>query len=150
MFRTLLGDGKQWGIALDYAVQPRPEGLAQAFTIGRAHLAGGPGALVLGDNIFFGSGLSSLVQRAARRTTGATVFAYQVRDPQRYGVVEFDRKGQALSIEEKPVKPRSNFAVTGLYFYDSNVCDIAAAIKPSERGELEITDLNRRYLEAGT
>ena len=148
-FRALLGDGSQWGIALSYAVQPRPEGLAQAFIIGRKFLAGGPGALVLGDNIFFGSGLSQLVQRAAKRTSGATVFAYQVRDPERYGVVEFDKAGRALSVEEKPKKPRSSFAITGLYFYDATVCDVAAAVQPSPRGELEITDINRHYLEAG-
>jgi glucose-1-phosphate thymidylyltransferase len=149
MFRALLGDGSQWGISLSYAVQPRPEGLAQAFIIGREFLAGGPGALVLGDNIFFGSGLSHLVQRAAGRKSGATVLAYQVRDPERYGVVAFDAAGKALSIEEKPSAPKSSFAVTGLYFYDARVCDIAASIRPSVRGELEITDVNRCYLELG-
>ena len=149
LFQALLGDGAKWGVSLSYAVQPRPEGLAQAFIIGRDFLKGGPGALVLGDNIFFGNGLSGLVQRAARRTEGATVFAYKVRDPERYGVVEFDTAGQARSIEEKPLKPRSNYAVTGLYFYDARICDIAAGIKPSKRNELEITDVNQRYLELG-
>ena len=148
-FRALLGDGARWGISLQYAIQPRPEGLAQAFVIGRAFLAGGPGALVLGDNIFFGSGLSAMVQRAAARRDGATVFAYRVRDPERYGVVDFDHAGRAVSIEEKPSRPRSSYAVTGLYFYDHRVCDIAASIQPSPRGELEITDINRRYLELG-
>ena len=149
LFQGLLGDGARLGISLSYAVQPRPEGLAQAFVIGREFVAGQPCALVLGDNIFFGSGLSLLVQRAAARQQGATVFAYKVRDPERYGVVEFDAGGRAVSIEEKPKAPRSNYAVTGLYFYDAGITGIAAAIRPSARGELEITDVNRAYLEAG-
>jgi glucose-1-phosphate thymidylyltransferase len=148
-FQNLLGDGARLGISISYAVQPRPEGLAQAFQIGRRFVAGGPCALVLGDNIFFGSGLSQLVQRAAQRQGRATVFAYKVRDPERYGVVEFDGQGRAMSIEEKPKAPRSSYAVTGLYFYDERITDIAAAIRPSARGELEITDVNRRYLELG-
>ncbi len=147
LFEALLGDGRQWGIALSYAVQPEPGGIAQAFLIGREFLAGEGTALVLGDNLFFGHGLVDLLRRAAAREAGATVFAYWVRDPERYGVVEFDATSRALGIEEKPVHPRSPWAVTGLYFYDGTVCDEAAALRPSARGELEITDLNRRYLE---
>ncbi|NJA89621.1 glucose-1-phosphate thymidylyltransferase RfbA [Rhodocyclus tenuis] len=148
-FAQLLGDGTQWGIQLSYAVQPSPDGLAQAFLIGESFLAGAPAALVLGDNIFYGHDFVALVQRASARTEGATVFAYAVTDPERYGVVSFDSTGRAASIEEKPDQPKSRYAVTGLYFYDSDVVAHARAIKPSARGELEITDLNRRYLEAG-
>ncbi|MDE2292552.1 MAG: glucose-1-phosphate thymidylyltransferase RfbA [Elusimicrobia bacterium] len=149
-FRRLLGDGAWLGLNVSYASQPKPEGIAQAFLIGREFLAGGRGALVLGDNVFYGHGLSERLQRAAQRAQGATVFGYQVRDPERYGVVSFTKDGRVQSIEEKPAKPKSNYAVTGLYFYDERVSDLAARLKPSKRGELEITDLNRLYLEEGS
>jgi glucose-1-phosphate thymidylyltransferase len=148
-YERLFGTGEELGLAISYAVQPKPEGLAQAFIIGREFLAGAPAALVLGDNIFYGAGLGNLLANAAERKTGATVFAYQVEDATAYGVVELDAEARAISIEEKPKAPKSNLAVTGLYFYDSRVCDLADNVKPSARGELEITDLNRMYMEAG-
>jgi glucose-1-phosphate thymidylyltransferase len=146
-FTELLGDGSQWGLNIEYCVQPSPDGLAQAFTLGKSFVGNSPSALVLGDNIFYGHELVEQLYSANDRSSGATVFAYHVNDPERYGVVEFDKDYKALSIEEKPLKPRSNYAVTGLYFYDNQVCDIAASIKPSTRGEFEITDVNRAYLE---
>jgi glucose-1-phosphate thymidylyltransferase len=148
-FEQLLGDGTQWGIRIRYAVQPKPEGIAQAFLIGRKFVGKNPVALVLGDNIFHGHDLSQLLQRAAKRKSGATVFAYPVKDPERYGVIEFDAEGRAISIEEKPKRPKSRYAVVGLYFYDNRVLEIAGGLKPSARGELEITDLNLTYLARG-
>ena len=150
LFKSLLGDGSQWGIRIDYAVQPSPDGLAQAFLIGREFVGGKPSCLILGDNIFYGHGLTEVLQRASSRDRGATVFGYWVRDPERYGVVEFDASGRVIGLEEKPARPKSHYAVTGLYFYDERVCDFAAKLKPSARGELEITDLNRCYLEDGS
>ena len=150
LFKALIGDGSQWGMRIEYAVQPSPDGLAQAFLIGREFLAGGPSCLVLGDNIFYGHGLTELLQRATARDAGATVFGYWVRDPERYGVAEFDGTGKVVGLEEKPAQTKSSYAVTGLYFYDGRASDFAAALKPSSRGELEITDLNRCYLEDGS
>jgi glucose-1-phosphate thymidylyltransferase len=150
MFERLLGDGSQWGISIRYAVQPSPDGLAQAFVIGREFVGGEPSCLILGDNIFYGHGLTESMDRAVTRKRGATVFGYWVRDPERYGVADFDGDGRVVGLEEKPAKPKSHWAVTGLYFYDARVCDFAASLKPSARGELEITDLNRCYLDDGS
>ena len=150
LFKGLLGDGSQWGMRIEYAVQPSPDGLAQAYLIGREFVAGKPSCLVLGDNIFHGPGLTAMLRRADARDTGATVFGYWVNDPERYGVASFDRDGKVIDLEEKPAKPNSNYAVTGLYFYDGRASDFAASLKPSARGELEITDLNRMYLDEGS
>ena len=150
LFKNLLGDGSQWGMRIEYAVQPSPDGLAQAFLIGREFLAGSPSCLVLGDNIFYGHGLTELLGSANGREQGATVFGYWVSDPERYGVAEFDGNGRVVGLEEKPTQPKSNYAVTGLYFYDARVCDFAASLQPSPRGELEITDLNKCYLDDGS
>jgi len=150
LFKRLLGDGSKWGMRIEYAAQPSPDGLAQALLIGREFLGGAPSCLVLGDNIFHGQGLGDLLRRADSREHGATVFGYYVRDPERYGVAEFDTDGRVIGLEEKPIDPRSNYAVTGLYFYDGRASDFAAALKPSPRGELEITDLNRCYLDDGS
>ena len=149
LYKKLLGDGRRWGIELSYAEQPHPEGLAQAFIIGKEFVNGGPACLVLGDNIFYGMGLQEILQNTAKQKQGASVFGYRVSDPERYGVVEFDENKKAISIEEKPKKPKSNYAVVGLYFYDERITEIAAAVKPSHRGELEITDVNNAYLELG-
>ncbi|MEI2430854.1 glucose-1-phosphate thymidylyltransferase RfbA [Lysobacter yananisis] len=150
LFQHLLGDGSQWGMRIEYAVQPSPDGLAQAYLIGRDFVAGEPSCLVLGDNIFHGPGLTAILKRADARREGATVFGYWVSDPERYGVAEFDAEGRVIGLEEKPLKPRSRYAVTGLYFYDGRASDFAAQLKPSARGELEITDLNRKYLDEGS
>ncbi len=149
LFRELLGDGSQWGISIEYTVQPSPDGLAQAFLLGESFINEHPSTLILGDNLFYGHDLVKQLQSAHSQTVGATIFAYQVQDPERYGVVEFDEKQQVISLEEKPKQPRSSFAVTGLYFYDEQVCNLAAELQPSARGELEITDLNRLYLDQG-
>ncbi|HMM23571.1 MAG TPA: glucose-1-phosphate thymidylyltransferase RfbA [Pseudoxanthomonas mexicana] len=149
LFKALLGDGSQWGMDIQYAAQPSPDGLAQAYLIGRDFVAGQPSCLILGDNIFYGHGFTGMLRRADQRAEGATIFGYWVNDPERYGVAEFDQDGRVVGIEEKPAKPRSNYAVTGLYFYDGMASEYASELKPSARGELEITDLNRRYLEAG-
>ncbi len=146
-FQELLGDGKKWGLSLSYAVQPSPDGLAQAFVIGESFIGDSNSALILGDNIFYGHELTTMLRRASARETGATVFTYPVTDPERYGVAEFDRDGRVISLEEKPAQPKSRYAVTGIYFYDQQVCELAKSLKPSKRGELEITDLNRLYLE---